>query len=61
MLLGLMCRPVKLQGWNTNEAIRGMDMFELRRGNPSYRGLKLFFASMLPISIFKLLQAFYLQ
>ena len=44
-----MCRPVELQGWSTNEAIRGMGMSELGRGDPNYRGLKLFFASMLPI------------
>ena len=44
-----MCRPVKLQSWSTNEAIRGMGMSELGRGDPNYRSLKLFFASMLPI------------
>ena len=38
-----MCRPVELQGWSTNEAIRGMGMSELGRGDPNYRGLKLFF------------------
>ena len=44
-----MCRPVELQGWNTNEAVRGMGMSELGRGDPNYGGLKLFCASVLPI------------
>ena len=44
-----MCRPVELQSWSTNEAIRGMGMSELGRGYPNYRGLKLFCTSMLPI------------
>ena len=44
-----MCRPVELQGWSTNEAIGGMGMSELGRGNPNYRGLKLFCTSVLPI------------
>ena len=44
-----MFKPVELQGWSTNEAIRGMGMSELGRGEPNYRGLKLFFASMLQI------------
>ena len=52
MLLGFMCRPVKSQSWSTNEAIRGISMFELRSGYPSYRGLKLLFTSMLPIFLF---------
>ena len=37
-----MCRLVELQGWSTDEAIRGMGMSELGRGDPNYRGLKLF-------------------
>ena len=44
-----MCRLVKLQSWSTNEAIWGMGMSELGRGDPNYRGLKLFSTSMLPI------------
>ena len=40
---------VKLQGWSTNETIWGVGMFELGRGYPNYRGLKLFCASRLPI------------
>ena len=52
MLPGFMGRPVELQGWSTNEAIRGTGTFELRSGYPSHRGLKLFFASMLPIFYF---------
>ena len=44
-----MCRPVEPQSWSTNEAIGGMGMSELGKGYPKYRGLKLFYASRLPI------------
>ena len=37
-----MYRPVELQSWSTNEAIRGMGMSESGRGYPNC-------ASMLPI------------
>ena len=56
-----MCRPVKLQSWSTNKAIRGISMFELRSGYPSYRGLKLFFASMLPIFLFLSFQEYFIS
>ena len=49
-----MCRPVVLQSWSTNEAIRGMGMSELGRGDPNYRGLKVFFRFNVTNFIFKL-------
>ena len=49
-----MFRPDELQGWSANEAIRGIGVPMLGRGDLNHGGMKLFFAPMLPIFIFNL-------